>query len=160
MRRKGGFSPSIISPITIWPQYDDPLTGNQKAIRCVLQGCHWDEDSISVFQRFGAQTRFSVSLYIPYQAEITGRIYVTPQEWSNLAVNELDKYWTINPRQLPLMIKGDNPHEFVWAAPNAANRILVQENALLNANPDVRRAVDVNNQHYGSLSMWHTVVRV
>jgi len=159
-KKKIQFPPEVTGPVTIWPMYTDLLTGNQINIRCVLQNSFWNDDSISVFQNTGQQTRYSVTLYIPYNAEVTGRTYVTPDEWNNLAVLELDSHWTINPRQLPLMVKGVNEHEFQWADPNAANRIIMQENALLNANPSVRRAVDVNNNFFGSANMWHVVVRV
>lgn len=153
------FPNQIASPITIYPTFTDKLTGNQINIRCILQNCFWNDDSISVFQRTGVQTANSVTLFIPYAESVTGRQYISPDEWNNLAIDQLDKYWTINPKQLPLMVKGESDFEFVWAAPNAANRISVQENNLMTANPNVRRARDVNENLFGSAEMWHIQIR-
>jgi len=153
------FPNQIVSPITIWPQWNDPLTGNQIAIRCVLSGCFWNDDSISVFQRTGVQTANSVTLFIPYAKEITGRQYISPDEWNKLAIDQLDKYWTVNPRQLPLMVKGISEHKFEWAAPTAANRIAIQESNFMLANPNVRRGRDVNENLFGSMDMWHIQIR-
>lgn len=161
-RRQRGhtqFPEEVISPVTIWPRYTDLLTGNQINIRVVLYGAFWNDDSIAVFQRTGQQTSNSVTLFIPYAKEVTSRAYVTPDEWNKLPIDQLDKHWTVDPKNLPLMIKGESAHEFDWAAPNAANRIAVQENNFLNANSNVRRARDVNEQLFGTLDMWHIEIR-
>lgn len=139
--------------------YEDMSTNNQTAVRCVLDGCFWNEDSTTVFQKTGQQTSNSVTLYIPYSKEITGRQYITPDEWNKLDVSDLDKYWTIDPHQLPLMVKGENGFEFDWSVSTAVNRIATQEQALMTANPEIRRAVDINKQFFGSKNLWHIVVR-
>lgn len=159
-RKYTQFPPEVIRPVTIYPTFTDKSTGNQINIRCTLKGCFWNDDSIAVFQRTGIQTANSVTLFVPYAKESTGRQYVSPDEWNNLSFDELDKYWTVNPRQLPLMVQGDNPFDkFEWASPTAANRITVQEDNFIRANPNVRRAKDVNEELFGSQDMWHIQIR-
>lgn len=153
------FPKDVISPVTIYPLYTDPLTGNQIAVRCVLEGCFWNDDSITVFQKTGQQTTNNVTLFLPMDKNITGREYISPEDWNKLPKSDLDKYWTVNPRQLPLMVKGDNTHEFDWASPSAPNRIAIQENNFLSSNPNVRRARDINEQDFGSPKMRHIVIR-
>lgn len=157
--RRTQFPQEVVGPVTIWPRYTDVSTGSQINIRAVLQGCFWNDDSIAVFQRTGQQTSNSVTLFIPYANEVTGRSYITPEKWYGLPVNELNQYWTVDPKNLPLMVKGASDFEFTWAAPTASNRIAVQENAFMSANANVRRAKDINEQIFGSPDMWHVEIR-
>jgi len=125
-----------------------------------FNGCFWNDNSVAIFGKTGQQTPTSAEIYIPYDKEVTGREYITPDEWNKLDIEDLDKYWTINTKQLPLMVKGENKHEFEWASPTASNRIAVQETAFLNTNANVIRAKDVNVQDFGSLNLQHVLIRV
>lgn len=167
-RRQRGytqFPQEVTGPVTIYPQYTDLLTGNQIAVRCVLQNCFWNDDSIAVWQRTGQQTSNSVSLYIPYAEEVTGRKYVSPNEWNNLPIDRLDSHWAADPLQLPIMLKGVSEHEFFWAHPTntaitpANDRLTMQINRFRTANNNVRTARDINVQAFGTRDMWHIEIR-
>ena len=155
------FPAAITGPVTIWPRYIYS-DGSETNIRCVLQGCFWNADSIAVYQRTGEQTKNSVTLFIPYAEEVTGLKYLAPEDWNALNAEETESgmFWTIDPKQLPLMINGVSGKEFERSAPTAENRLTVQENDFLNTNSAVRRAQDVNNNFYGSPEMWHALIRV
>lgn len=149
------FPIDIVTPITIYPTYTDKITGNQINIRCVLEGCFWNESSISIFTRTGQQTQKNVILYIPYDETITGKKYITPEEWNNSSYEDIkDNYWTINPNLLPIMLKGISEFEFDWS-----NRLRNDETTFLNNNPTAKRVSDVNVQTFGSDGMKHIVVR-
>lgn len=150
------FPKDITSAVTIYVAYTDVLTGNQTAIKVVLNGCFWNDDSISVFQKTGQQTTNNVTVFIPLDENITGRKYVSPEEWNKLSKTELDKHWTVNPRQLPLMIKGENDFEFKWGTPQEFSQ---QESRFQQSNPNIRRARDINEQAFGSQDMRHIVLR-
>lgn len=62
-----------------------------------------------------------------------------------------DDYWTFNPVAAlrPLVCNGALDHQFAWSPPSGANTIVVQENALMQANPNVRRGLDVNDILFG-----------
>lgn len=150
------FPVATTSDITIWARYIDSLTNNNINVRCVLHKCFWNDDSISVFHKTGQQVTNSVTLYIPLRKEVTGKQFVKPEEWLITPYGDLEKYWTFNMRQLPLMVKGDNPHEFTWGT---AGAVTTQENQFLSNNPSVRRATDFNLQDFGSISMRHIVLR-
>jgi len=150
------FPNSITSDITIWVRYIDSLTNNNINVRCVLNKCFWNDDSISVFHKTGQQITNSVTLYIPLRKEITGKQFVTPEEWQAMPYDKLSDYWTFNIRQLPLMAKGDNSHEFTWGT---AGAVTTQENQFMTNNPSVRRATDFNLQNFGSVALQHIVIR-
>lgn len=153
------FPDEVSGPVTIYIRYTDILTGNQTNIRRVLQNSFWNPDSISIFRETGNQIVNNISLYIPYHAEVTGYTYITPEEWNNLPASGMEFFWTIDPKNLPIVISGSNEHEFEWAAPNATNRITIQDNNFLNLNPTAKRLADVNTQFYGSPDMWHIECR-
>jgi len=158
-KKKIQFPPEVTGPVTIFPRRTDNLTGNQTNVTAVLQGCFWDSDSISNFIRTGQQTINNATIFIPYSAEVTGRTYLTPEEWNALPNDAPDVYWTVDPKNLPILIAGINLHEFSWASPNASNRITIQENNFLNLNPTAKRIIEVNVQNFGPLDMWHIVLR-
>lgn len=158
------FPEDITSKITIYPRFTDKVTNNQIAIRCVLEGCFWNDNSVSVFGRTGQQIPNSAEIFIPYDEKVTGRKYVTPDEWNNLPYDEAKKnYWTIDltalQGQLPIIIKGDNPHEFEWTSSTAINRLTVQESDFMNSNRNARRIRDVNEQLFGTSDMQHILIR-
>lgn len=158
------FPKEVSCEITLYVRYTDILTGNQINVRCVLRNCFYNSDSISVFKNTGQQAINNVTVYIPYRSEVTGRIYITPEEWNNLGNNELEKYWTADPRNLPIIVNGIQEHEFEWQSPNAPTgtlppRITIQETNFLVANPTARRIVDINPQLFGDLDMQHIVIR-
>lgn len=154
MRQKSMFIEEYTGFITVYPQYTDLSTGEQISVRCVLAGCVWRGNSITQWERTGQQTTVATTVSIPWWSEYTGRKYVTPNMWQQLSVDDaLNKYWTINPRQtpaMPILVNGISEHEFTWAHPTntaitpPANRLSAQETAFMNANPDARRAADIN----------------
>ena len=150
------FPAAITSDVTLWIRYIDGQSGDNINARCVLHGCFWDDDSSSIFYKTGQQVKNSVSLYIPLRKEVTGRRFVPAEEWAKMSYNELTECWTFNMRQLPLIVKGDNPFEFVQGT---AGAVATQENQFLAENPSVRRAKDFNLQDFGSVALRHAVIR-
>ena len=154
------FPSDITCAVTLFPAYTDKQSGEQTNIRCVLQNCFWNEDSIAIFQRSGQATDNSVTLFIPHDPAVTGREYVTPEEWYNLAPGQLDNYWTVDPRRLPIMLRGESGFEFTWAMPDAKNRIAEQERLFQLEGPGTRlRVKDVDVQLFGSRDMRHIKLR-
>lgn len=153
-----GFPNVVSGPITIWPRYVHPSTGLQINVRCVLQGCFWDADSDTIFQRTGTQVQETAKIYVPYSKEVTGRQYITPEEWAQIAPDEIDRYWTVNMRlsHATIIAKGDNPKEFSWGA---QSQVTSEQNAFVSANPSVRTIRYFNPQTFGSKSRWHFLIR-
>lgn len=151
------FPPQITSTITIYPRWTDPVTGNVTNVRCVLKGCFWNEDSIGVFKNTGTQVQNSVTLFIPYRESVTGRKYVTPDEWNKAGKDDVEtKLWTVPTLPYPIVINEALDYEFGW---DTSAKITTKENQLTTSNRNARRSKDVNPQLFGSLEMRHILVR-
>jgi hypothetical protein len=150
------FPDQITSTITIYPRFIDPLTNNHINVRCVLKGCFWNENSVSIFQKTGQQVANSVEIYIPYRQEISGLQYISPDEWLKKDFADIGKYWTVDPQRLPLVINEDFPFTFNW---NTSAQITRDEAALRASNRNIRQVTDVNAQLFGSINMQHVLLR-
>jgi len=153
------FPNQITSPVTIWVPWTNKETGEQTAVRCVLNGCFWNDDSIAVTKKTGIQVVDTANIFVPHNADVTGLEYLNPKDWDNLNFEDIDKYWTVDPRQLPLIAKYEHAHAFDWAVPNSPNRLTVQESSFMLANSEIRRVTDVNRNLFGSKNMWYIQIK-
>lgn len=130
--------------ITIWCQYTDVGTNQRINIRCVLKGVYSEGNSNIVFENTGQIQAGSVTYFIPNNENVTGRKFLTPEEWNNIILpsgftpDEFPKVWTLNPRQSPLqmIVGGDYPQEFSWGT---QTQLANAEQLFMNSNPLVRR---------------------
>lgn len=152
------FDPDVVQTITIYPRWIDPLTANHTNVRCVLRGCKWEGDSISVFRTTGTQTSNSVTAFIPVRASVTGRQYVTWDEWNKADKEDvLNNLWTIPTiAPWPLMINRELGDEFGWGT---TGQMATLENNLTSSNRNVRRARDVNEYIVTPEGMDYVLVR-
>ena len=153
------FPPEIIGDVTVYPRYIAP-DGKHNSVKCVLKGCSWQNDnSAPIFDKTGTQIPYNVTIFVPYRGEVTGRQYIPFEEWLELPVAALDKFWSINLEttrkvlNLPLIIKGESDKEFPWGT--EAN-VTKEENEFIAA----KRIKQAKEQLFGSLELQHIVIRV
>lgn len=157
------FPQEVIGPITIYMMFSDYLTGNQKMIRCPLNGCFWDNDSAQIAKATGSIiTTINAEIYVPNNKDVTGREWISPEGWANLPIDELDKYWSAASAQQAIIMQGISEHEFRWAHKDdrTKNSLSDQIFQFREVSPSTRLFVTlVNPQLFGTPDMRHILLR-
>ena len=120
------FPESITTQITIYSYFKDFVTGLVTMKKSVLDGVFWNPNSISIFTATGQQTPTNVDVFIPDDANITGKTYMLPGEWYKLSLNEIDEFYTIDLGQANFtrLVKGEPEFEFAIGTPQQLSQQL------------------------------------
>lgn len=158
------FRKKVTGDITIYPYFKNLVNSTERPQRRVLHGCFWNDNSITNFNKFGITTALNLQLFIPLQTKTTGFEYISPEQWYKLPLEDLPRYWTIDPFQVTygcLIVKGENSFDFNWTTTTAADRWNITQNNFQTANKAIARVVkDINLNTYGKPKMHHMEIRV
>jgi hypothetical protein len=155
------YPPSITTTMTAYIFYRDILTANVICERAMLNGVFWNENTISVFNQTGQQVAGGVYISVPADKNTTGREYIEPDDWAQLAAGEIHDYWTVDMRNVQNMrlVKGECPFEFTWGTPQQLSQQMAQFDNPLTGFPNAKRPRDVNPQLYGTPMLHHVQIR-
>jgi hypothetical protein len=96
--------------ITVYPRYFDKENNIYYAFRRVLKMCSWTDNTISTSIKTGN------ILKEPFTARVfrdgDDLKYIPPHIWASMNINNLEKYWTVDLTQNPIIIPFENDYEF------------------------------------------------
>ena len=146
----------------MYVQHIDKVTQTETAVRCVLNGCFWDNDKANIMKQTGVETKFNAEIFIKNDKSITGREYVSPEEWAKLSIAETADKWTVTSSPLTVVVNDEMPHEFTPTAVGnkTVDRLAMQIEIYRKENPLTRLTVlAVDPQLFGASRMQHINVR-
>lgn len=131
--------------ITIYPRWQNLLTGQIKPMRRVLRRCTWQMETVSTALSTGQI--LTTPTVVTVFKKTSGLEYIKPHEWALLSENELAPYWTVDltGTARPIIVPWVSDYEFNFGTSAA---VTTAENNFVRDNPGAIRAQHTDNNQF------------
>jgi len=148
--------------VTLYVPFRQGLTTNHTFVRVLVEGCHWEENSIQVYRQTGSNVVANFEIILPRRDSDPKQIL--PSEWAALPhdFEILEKHYALALTAVvdaiwtqPRVFRGTLETRFGWAtsaATTTAMNNLAREHGLVTLR-------DINYNWYGNRRLHHIVVR-
>ena len=154
--------------VTVYvPLRDRTASNSVTYVRVVVPGCHWEENSIAITRMTGALVTSNVEIYLPRGKDDAVPKQITPDEWAQLSVNNIDianieKYYALALTGVvdaiwiqPRLFRGILDYRFGWGT----STVISTEMNNLARDYGLITLRDINYNWYGDRKLHHIVVR-